>query len=347
MAKHNICLIEGDGIGHEVVRAAKAVLEGIAVTGELEFVWSYAEAGWELFERTGDSIPEATLNAVRAASATLFGAATSPSKKVPGFRGAIRHMRRALDLYANVRPAKHHPVPGSRPGVDLVVVRENTEGLYVEQERTYQNGELAIADTVITKRASHRIGEYAAKLTKTRPRGLLHIAHKANVLPVTQGLFLTTARETAAQNGVEAQDIIIDNCAMQLVMRPERFDVIVTTNLFGDIISDLTAGLVGGLGIAASGNIGEQHAIFESVHGSAPDIAGKGVANPTATVLAAALMLRHLGEFAVADRLERAVDIALEHGPRTADLARSGQNAGKSVSTDEFAQVLLDAYKGA
>jgi homoisocitrate dehydrogenase len=339
--KHRICLIEGDGIGHEVVKAAKIVLDGISEVGKLEFDWIHAEAGWELFERTGDSIPESTLEKVRDASATLFGAATSPSRKVAGFRGAIRHMRRALDLYANVRPARHHPVPGSRPGVDLVVVRENTEGLYVEQERSYMGGEMAIADTVITRKASRRIGEYAAKLAASRQRKLLHIAHKANVLPVTQGLFLGTARAAAEQvMGLTVKDIIIDNCAMQLVSRPEQFDVIVTTNLFGDIISDLTAGLVGGLGIAASGNIGEQHAVFESVHGSAPDIAGQGIANPTATILASAMMLRHIGEGGVADRLERAVDVALEHGPRTRDL-------GGNVGTSEFAHVILEAYRTA
>ena len=341
MPKHQICLIEGDGIGHEVIRAAKRVLEGMQVTGELEFEWTYAEAGWELFERTGNSVPDETLEKVKATEATLFGAATSPSKKVAGFKGAIRHMRKSLDLYANVRPAKHHPVAGSRPGVDLIIVRENTEGLYVEQERLYANGEVAIADTVITRRASHRIGEYAARLANTRARKSLYIAHKANVLPVTQGLFLNSALEEAAKYPeVTTQDIIIDNCAMQLVVRPERFDVIVTTNLFGDIISDLTAGLVGGLGIAASGNIGEEHAVFESVHGSAPDIAGKGISNPTATVLAAALMLRHIGEHSVADRLERAVDIALEHGPRTGDL-------GGNVGTEAFADVILEAYRTA
>ncbi len=340
MAKHTICLIEGDGIGHEVIRAAKHVLEGMQVTGELEFSWLTAEAGWELFERTGNSIPDETLDIVKSAKATLFGAATSPSKKVAGFKGAIRHMRRALDLYANVRPAKHHPVPGSRAGVDLIVVRENTEGLYVEQERSYMNGELAVAEAVITKRASQRIGDYAAKLALSRPRKLVHVAHKANVLPVTQGLFLNTAQAAASVYDVTVKDIIIDNCAMQLVARPEQFDVIVTTNLFGDIISDLTAGLVGGLGIAASGNIGEQYAVFESVHGSAPDIAGQGIANPTATVLAAALMLHHIGEHQAADRLEKAVDIALEHGPRTRDL-------GGTASTMDFAATLLEAYKTA
>jgi homoisocitrate dehydrogenase len=338
MGKHTICLIEGDGIGHEVIRAAKHVLDGMQETGTLEFEWLTAEAGWELFERSGNSIPDSTLETVKSAEATLFGAATSPSQKVPGFRGAIRHMRRALDLYANVRPAKHHAVPGSRAGVDLIVVRENTEGLYVEQERAYMNGELAIAEAVITRRASERIGAYAGKLAASRDRKLVHVAHKANVLPVTQGLFLNTAKAAASQHAVAVKDIIIDNCAMQLVARPEQFDVIVTTNLFGDIISDLTAGLVGGLGIAASGNIGDQYAVFESVHGSAPDIAGRGIANPTATVLAAALMLHHIGEGAAANRLERAVETALEHGPRPRDL-------GGQCSTAEFADVILEAYR--
>jgi len=339
MAKHQICLIEGDGIGHEVIPAARRVLDGITTVGGLEFDWVEAEAGYELFERTGDSIPEATLEKVRGTQATLFGAATSPSKKVPGFRGAIRYMRRALDLYANVRPAKHHPVPDSRPGIDLIVVRENTEGLYVEQERRY--GDTAIADAVITKHASRRIAEYALSLAAARERKLLSIAHKANVLPVTQGLFLETSLEAArARPEVTTTDIIIDAAAMKLVRSGEAFDVIVTTNLFGDIISDLTAGLVGGLGIAASGNIGEKHAVFESVHGSAPDIAGRHIANPTATILAAAMMLRHIGEPATADRLERAVDIALEHGPRTPDL-------GGQASTEQFAETVLEAYASA
>lgn len=337
MAKHTICIIEGDGIGHEVVPATQRVLEGISESGGLEFEWLPAEAGWELFERSGNSIPEETLDKARSAEATLFGAATSPTHKVPGFRGAIRHMRRALDLYANVRPAKHHPVPFSRPGVDLVIVRENTEGLYVEQERRY--GDLAIADAVITKFASERIGRYAAHLAATRTRKQLAIAHKANVLPVTQGLFLETARAAAkAIPFVQVSEIIIDAAAMRLVREPEKFDVLVTTNLFGDIISDLTAGLVGGLGVAASGNIGDHNAVFEAVHGSAPDIAGQGIANPTATILAAALMLRYIKEEGAADRLERAVDVALEHGPRTPDL-------GGTATTDEFAQVVLEAYR--
>lgn len=333
MKSYKICLIEGDGIGHEVIPAARLVLEATGV--RLEFV--EAQAGWETFERTGTSVPEATLETIKHTDATLFGAATSPTRKVPGFFGAIRYLRRKLDLFANVRPAKHHPVPGSRPGVDLVVVRENTEGLYVEQERSYLDGEIAIADTVITRRASARIGEYAARLAASRPRKQLHVAHKANVLPVTQGLFMNTVLAEAAKfPEVKTQDIIIDNCAMQLVRNPERFDVIVTTNLFGDILSDLTAGLVGGLGIAASGNIGKEHAVFEPVHGSAPDIAGKGIANPTAAILSAAMMLEYLGESTAAQRIERAVDQVLAEGPRTPDL-------GGSATTLEFAQAVAKA----
>ncbi|MDX2006430.1 MAG: isocitrate/isopropylmalate dehydrogenase family protein [Meiothermus sp.] len=330
---YKICLIEGDGIGHEVVPAARVALEALGLG--LEFV--PAEMGWETFERIGTSVPESTIETVTHTDATLFGAATSPTRKVPGFFGAIRYLRRKLDLFANVRPAKYHPVPGAREGVDLIVVRENTEGLYVEQERSYMGGEIAIADTVITRKASSRIGEYAARLAATRARKQLHVAHKANVLPLTQGLFLNTVREEAAKfPEVNTQDIIIDNCAMQLVVRPERFDVIVTTNLFGDIISDLTAGLVGGLGIAASGNIGLQHAVFESVHGSAPDIAGKGVANPAATMFSAVMMLDHLGESGAARRLEAAVDKTLAEGPRTPDL-------GGSASTMQFAEAVARA----
>lgn len=314
---YRICLIEGDGIGHEVIPAARRVLEATGI--KLEFI--EAQAGWETFERTGVSVPEETLGAITQTDATLFGAATSPTTKIPGFFGAIRYIRRRLDLFANLRPAKHRPIPGSWPGVDLIVVRENTEGLYVEQERSYLGGEIAIADTVITRKASARIGAYAARLAATRPRKQLHVAHKANVLPITQGLFLNTALEEAARfPEIKTLEIIIDNCAMQLVRNPERFDVIVTTNLFGDIISDLTAGLVGGLGVAASGNIGNRHAVFEPVHGSAPDIAGQGIANPVAAILSAAMMLEYLGEPETARRVEAAVDTVLKQGPRTPDM---------------------------
>lgn len=328
MAKYQICLIDGDGIGHEVVPAAREVLEALGL--DLEF--TEARAGYETFVAVGTSVPPETLDTIEAADATLFGAATSPSEKVPGFFGAIRFLRRKLDLFANVRPAKSRPVPGGADGVDLVLVRENTEGLYVEVERRY--GDTAIADAVITKRASSRIGKYALDVARKR-RGELAVVHKANVLPVTQGLFLSTVMEEAARvPEVRAYDVIVDAMAMHLVRSPQRFDVIVATNLFGDILSDLTAGLTGGLGLAPSGNIGEKHAIFESVHGSAPDIAGQGIANPTATVLSAAMMLDHLGESAAAMKIHRAVDELLREGMVTRDL-------GGTLDTRSYTNALV------
>lgn len=325
-----ICLLPGDGIGLEVIPAARRVLEA---TG-LALQFSEAEAGWETFQKTGSSVPESTLAAVKAADATLAGAFTSPSRKVPGFFGAIRYLRRELELFANLRPAKTRPAPGCFPGVDLLLVRENTEGLYVAQERRY--GDLAIADVVITKAASRRIAEVALQEARKRRRKLA-VVHKANVLPLTSGLFLETALATAAgYPDVETSEIIVDAAAMKLVREPQRFDVLVTTNLFGDILSDLMAGLVGGLGLAPSANLGHEHAIFEPVHGSAPDIAGQGIANPAAAILTAAMMLNYLGEAEAAAAIERAVDTVLQHGPHTRDL-------GGTASTAAFTEAVIAA----
>lgn len=295
---YTICLIPGDGIGREVIPAARRLLEAIG----LEFTFTEADAGWDTFERLGTSVPDATLEAVKAADATLAGAFTSPSRKVAGHNGAIRHMRRKLDLYANLRPAVSHPVPGTVAGLDMLMVRENTEGLYVEQERRY--GDVAIADAVITRRASERIARVALDQARRR-RKRLAVVHKANVLPLTSGLFLETVMELAKEYpDVETYDIIVDAAAMKLVREPESFDVLVSTNLFGDILSDLMAGLTGGLGIAPSANVGEKYAIFEPVHGSAPDIAGKKLSNPTATFLTAVMMLDHLDEHDAARKVE-------------------------------------------
>ncbi len=332
---YQICLIEGDGIGHEVIPAARRVLEA---TG-LDFRFTEAQAGLEHFKKTGQSVPEETLKYVQAADATLFGAATSPvNQKIPGFVGAIRYMRRYLDLYANVRPAKYHPIPGLVRGADLVVVRENTEGLYVEQERRYAGGRIAIADRVITYDASYRIAKYALELAMKRHKKL-SLVHKANVLPLSDGLFLDAAHD-AAKNfpEVTVEEVIVDACAMHLVRNPQSFDVLVMENLFGDIISDLTAGLVGGLGLAPSGNIGKQAAVFEPVHGSAPDIAGQGIANPTATIFSAAMMLEHLGEVEVSRRIEVAVDNVLKEGPRTPDL-------GGDADTETFTKAVIATYQ--
>lgn len=327
---HKICLIPGDGIGAEVLPAARRVLEA---TG-LPFEFSEADAGWAVFERTGSSVPDETLEAVKAADATLAGAFTSPSHKVPGHQGAIRYMRRKLDLFANLRPARSRPVQGGFEGVDMLMVRENTQGLYVEQERRY--GDIAIADAMVSKEASARIAHIAFQQARER-RKRLHIVHKANVLPLSSGLFLETCREVAADYpDVEALDIIVDAAAMKLVREPGSFDVLVSTNLFGDILSDLMAGLVGGLGLAPSANVGTDNAIFEPVHGSAPDIAGRGVANPAAMILTAAMMLRHLGHFDKAEAVDQAVNSVLASGPVTADL-------GGSASTREMTDAIIAA----
>ncbi len=328
---HTVCLIPGDGIGPEVVPATRRLLE--ATGAPLLFV--EAEAGWSTFEARGTSVPEDTLRKVAASDAALAGAFTSPKRKVEGYVSAIRTMRQALDLFANLRPAKTRPLPGSIAGIDMLMVRENTEGLYVGVERRY--GDVAIADAKVSRQACERIA-HAAMQQARRRRGKVAVVHKANVLPVTSGLFLETALEVAkGYPDVDTSDIIVDAAAMRLVREPGSFDVLVSTNLFGDILSDLMAGLVGGLGVAPSANIGERCVIFEPVHGSAPDIAGRGVANPTATMLSAAMMLEHLGEGEAAARVERAVDAVLEHGPVTADL-------GGDATTETFTDAVIDAY---
>jgi len=326
-----ICLIAGDGIGQEVLPAARRLLE--ATGAPLRFVES--EAGWGTFQRSGTSVPAETLANVTESDATLAGAFTSPSHKVEGHQGAIRYMRRTLDLFSNLRPARSRPVPGCVPGIDMLMVRENTEGLYVEKERRY--GDVAIADAVVSRNACLRIAKVALEQARRRRKSLA-VVHKANVLPLTSGLFLETVMEVArGYPDIDTYDIIVDAAAMKLVREPGSFDVLVSTNLFGDILSDLMAGLTGGLGVAPSANLGERYAIFEPVHGSAPDIAGKGVANPTATMLSAALMLDHLGLTTEAARIDEAVTKVLAGGPVTRDL-------GGTAGTTEFTDAVIEAY---
>ncbi len=327
---YSICLLPGDGIGPEVVPSAQAVLNACG----LKFKFINAEAGWACFEKTGKSVPAETLDKIIASDACLAGAFTSPKRKVEGFFSAIRYLRRELDLFANLRPAKSRPVKDSSPDIDMLMVRENTEGLYVAQERRY--GDLAIADAVITRQASERITKVALEQASKR-RKKLAIIHKANVLPVTSGFFLEVAQAEAAKHPeIQSYDLIVDAAAMMLVRSASQFDVMVTTNLFGDILSDLMAGLVGGLGIAPSANIGDKYAIFESVHGSAPDIAGKGIANPCATILSAVMMLEHLGEKETAQGIDNAVNKVLATGPSTPDL-------GGSATTQEFTHAIIKA----
>lgn len=326
-----LCVIEGDGIGKEVVPAAVMVLER-AVAG-LEV--SRAEAGWETFLQRGVSVPEETLAAVRACGAALFGAVSSPSRKVAGYRSAILTLRQELDLYANLRPVRSLPLVSPRAGIDLLIVRENTEGLYVGRERL--EGETAIAERVITRGASYRIGRKAVELALAAGRRRLTIVHKANVLPVTDGLFRDTVLEAAreldaAAKGLTVDELLVDTMAFQLAGNPEKFDVIVTTNLFGDILSDEAAHWCGGMGLAPSLNWGSGAAIAEPVHGSAPDIAGKGIANPIAAILSGALLARYIWNLPeAADRIDQAVHSALAAG-----LPVTG------LKTEQVTQAILD-----
>lgn len=316
-----IVLINGDGVGQEVIPAAAEVLAALGLG--LKFV--HAPAGFEHFMRTGNAIPAETLAAVQTAGVALFGATASPSTDVPGYQSPILALRRAFELYANLRPTFSLPGSYARAGVDLLIVRENTEGLYSGRER--REGDTAIAERVITVRGSERIARVAflQAQARQRPPGMggpcVTIVHKANVLKVTDGLFRETCLRVAAEfPDVAVNEVLVDTMALRLMRDPQAFDVIVTTNLFGDILSDEASGLMGGLGVAPSANVGGQVAVFEPVHGSAPDIAGHGRANPVGALLSAAMLLAHLGHPAAAARVRHAVMDTLRAGILTPDL---------------------------
>ncbi len=307
--------IGGDGIGPEVVDAAVRVVD--AVCGD-RIEWVEAEMGWRTFERTGSALPEATVEVLEGCAGALFGAVSSPSHAVDGYRSPIVELRRRLDLYANVRPLRGG-------AVDAVVVRENTEGLYAGRERWEREDEVAVAERVISRRATARIVRFACELAQSRAadrgrRPLLTVVHKANVLRLSDGLFRETALDVAAGfPEIEAEEQLVDSMAYRLILEPERYDVIVAPNLYGDILSDAGAALVGGLGIVGSANCGERFCLAEPVHGSAPDIAGRGTANPIAAVSAAALLLERVGLGDEAGRVEEALAEHRENGPRTSD----------------------------
>ncbi|NPV09869.1 MAG: isocitrate/isopropylmalate dehydrogenase family protein [Anaerolineae bacterium] len=323
-----VVLIEGDGIGREVIPAAAEVVRATGV--QVEFV--SAEAGWECFQRSGTALPVETLALVRESDAALFGAVSSPLHRVEGYRSPIVALRRALDLYANLRPVFSMPIPASRQGIDLLVVRENSEGLYSGRER--REGDTVIAERVISRKGSERIVRVACEQAMSRHRHLT-VVHKANVLRESDGLFREVAFEVArSYPDLAVEEMLVDTAALRLVTEPERFDVLVTTNLFGDILSDEAAGLVGGLGLAPSANVGEKHGVFEPVHGSAPDIAGKGIANPSAAILAAGMMLEYLGEAQAAQKVRQAVLATLRDGPRTPDL-------GGSAATEDVSRAVI------
>jgi isocitrate dehydrogenase (NAD+) len=327
---YEVTLIPGDGIGPEITTQTVRILEA---TG-LQFIWDEELAGMAAVDATGTPLPDATVESIRKNRIALKGPLTTPVGT--GFRSVNVGLRKEFELFANIRPAKSI-VPGGRfDDIDIVLVRENLEGLYIGVEHFVQVGDdpRAVAESmaIVTRMGCERIIRYAFEYAIKHGRRKVTIVHKANILKMVSGLFLEVGRAVAGEyeGRVEASDMIVDNTAMQLVLRPEQFDVMVTTNMFGDILSDEVSGLVGGLGLAPGANIGTKAAIFEAVHGSAPDIAGKGVANPSAQILAAAMMLDHLGELERAERVRRAVvDTIVRDNVRTRDL-------GGTASTLEF-----------
>ncbi|MDI3550147.1 MAG: 3-isopropylmalate dehydrogenase [Methanobacterium sp.] len=318
---YKIAVIPGDGIGKEVMEATFHVLEAI----DVEFDYTFADAGDEYLEKTGVALPQETIDIVKASQACLFGAAGESAADV------IVKMRQELDLYANLRPVKSYPGTKSLFGnLDFVIVRENTEGLYIGMEEETEEGATALR--VITRKASEKICKYAFEYAKTTGRKKVTAVHKANVLKKTDGLFKETFYKVAEDYpDMELDDLYVDATAMFFITKPEMFDVIVTTNLFGDILSDEGAGLVGGLGLIPSANIGDKQGLFEPVHGSAPGIAGKGIANPSAMILSAVLMLDYLEENEAARKIENAlVDVLAEGKVVTPDM-------GGNASTMEMA----------
>ncbi len=334
---YTVTLIPGDGIGPEVTTAARRVLEATGIPLQ----WDVQPAGASVMPEEGTPLPERVLESVRTHGVALKGPITTQIGS--GFRSVNVALRKLLDLYANLRPAKSLPgVAQARPSVDLVVVRENTEGLYVGVEHEVIPNEAAEAVRITTRRASERIVRFAFEYARRHGRHQVTAVHKANILKITDGLFLKVAREVAeAYPDIAYQERIVDNMCMQLVLRPEAYDVLVLPNLFGDIVSDLSAGLIGGLGMAPGANIGDGIAVFEPVHGSAPDIAGQDKANPIAAILSGALMLRYLNEDEAADRVEQAVASVLAEGRVvTADLHTQRPDA-QLVGTQDMADAII------
>src|SRR2546423_1761277 len=334
--KHRITLIPGDGIGPEVAATVMRIIEASGV----EIEWETHYAGAQALEKFGETLPKELLESITRNKVALKGPVTTPIGK--GFTSVNVGLRKALDLYANVRPIRALPnVPCRFPELNLVIVRENTESLYAGLEHVVVPG-VVESLKIITEKASTRIARYAFEFARREGRRKITCGHKANIMKLSDGLFLDCFRRVATEYPeIEADDKIIDNACMQLVMRPEQFDMMLLENLYGDIVSDLCAGLIGGLGLVPGANIGEKGAVFEAVHGSAPDIAGQGIANPTALLQSAILMLRHLGEREPAEKIERAMLKVFEEGRvRTRDI-------GGESKTAEFAEAIIAAMSKA
>jgi isocitrate dehydrogenase (NAD+) len=335
MAKHKITLLPGDGIGPEVSAAVVAILECAGVDIE----WEKYFVGSEAISRYGDPLPQEVLDSILRNKVALKGPVTTPIGT--GFSSINVRLRKTLDLYANLRPVVSMPNIKTRyEDVDLVVVRENTEDLYSGVEHVVVPG-VVESIKIITEKASTRIARFAFEYAQTHGRRRVTAVHKANIMKLSDGLFLECFRNVAREYpNIEADDKIVDNLCMQLVTNPNQFDILLLENLYGDIVSDLTAGLVGGLGVVAGANIGEAGAVFEAVHGSAPDLAGQGRANPLALLKSAVLMLHHIGEMEAAKRIENAITKVLASGPesRTPDIGGTGHTA-------DFTSAVCEALK--
>ena len=323
---HQIAVIEGDGIGQEVIPAAIDVLEALDL--DLEFI--EGEAGDAVKADTGEALPKETYDLAAEADATLFGAAGETAADV------ILPLRDAVDSFVNIRPAKAYPgIDAVRPETDLVFLRENTEGVYSGHEDDLSE-DLSTLTRVVTTSASEKLAEFACDyVTDSNDHDGFSVVHKANVMRKTDGRFRDGVVDVADDRGVDTDEVLMDAFATRVCLDPEQFDVIVCPNLAGDVLSDLAAGLVGGLGLLPSANIGDDNALFEPVHGTAPDIAGEGIANPSATILSAAMLLDHLGYDEESQQVETAVEAVLADGPRTGDL-------GGDASTDEMTAAIVD-----
>ncbi len=333
---HSVTLIKGDGIGPSIMNEAVKIINASGA----KINWEETHAGLGAFQLFNTPIPEETLQSIDRTRLAFKGPLTTPIGA--GFRSINVALRQKYDLYANVRPAKSWKGVSTRfENVDIVIVRENTEGLYAGLEH-YLTPKKDIAESiaVVTRLASERIMDYAFKYAQDNQRKKVTVCHKANILKYSQGLFLDVARETAARYpNIELDEKIIDAACMHMVMNPQQFDVVVATNMFGDILSDLTAGLVGGLGLIAGANIGKDAALFEAVHGSAPDITGQNKANPTAVIMAGVMMLHHLGEHDAANSIQTAVEKVVEEGVNvTPDL-----NPNTKAGTVEMGNAIVAA----
>jgi isocitrate dehydrogenase (NAD+) len=336
---YRITLIPGDGTGPELVSATRRVLE----TTGIEFDWDIHEAGADVMDKYGTPLPDIVLDSIRANRVALKGPITTPVGT--GFRSVNVAIRKALDLYANLRPARAiKGIPICHENVDVIVVRENTEGLYAGIEHDVIPDEAAESIRIITRRGTERIVRFAFEYARTNGRRLVTAVHKANILKATDGLFLRVARDVAEQYpDIEFNDRIVDNMCMQLVQRPREYDVLVLPNLFGDIVSDLASGLVGGLGVAPGANFGRDLAVFEPVHGSAPKYTGMNKVNPTATILSGALMLRHLGEIDAAKSVETAVAAVIASGKNVTYDLKPARDDPTAVGTQEMADAIITA----